>query len=177
VDEADRELEDRVSRRRMIKRLGAATAVAWTAPVLSTLGATPAFAQAQPCPECGPPVEDPDPTGNCPSTGAFPCGSDGPNLRNPCTCLRTIEGGCFCHSCIDCGAIPGGFDAQCGSSAECPAGWGCVLSNCGCDPAVTPDPSFQCHPPCGGGTGVVPNPDPCAAQGAGAAGSGRTSIG
>jgi hypothetical protein len=44
MDEMDREIQDRVSRRRMIKRLGAATAVAWTAPLLSSRG-TPAFAQ------------------------------------------------------------------------------------------------------------------------------------
>jgi hypothetical protein len=56
VDEHDRGPHDRVSRRRMIKRLGAATGVAWTAPVLSTVG-IPAFAQGSPfipCPDCVP---------------------------------------------------------------------------------------------------------------------------
>lgn len=33
MDEHAQETQDRISRRRMIKRLGAATAVAWTAPV------------------------------------------------------------------------------------------------------------------------------------------------
>jgi hypothetical protein len=41
------EEKDAVSRRRMLKRIGAGAAVAWTAPVLTSLRA-PAFAQASP---------------------------------------------------------------------------------------------------------------------------------
>lgn len=169
MDEMDREIQDRISRRRMIKRLGAATAVAWTAPVLSTLG-TPAFAQGSP-----------QPCGNCQgcaplgSTGDFACanqpdcGSD--PSGNPCSCLRTprtancADGQCECHSCIFCdnpAVVP------CADNTGCPAGWMCAISCCS-DPASTTD--FRCLPRCGAGV----NPDPCVGARAGT--GARTSMG
>jgi hypothetical protein len=161
MDEQDREIQDRISRRRMIKRLGAATAVAWTAPVLSSLG-TPAFAQAVSCRDCvalGQPGDT-----HCaqqPDCGAEPSG-------NPCSCLRTRGDTCGCHSCVfcdnpmvtPCGTQPG--------AGPCPPGWLCALSCCS-DPVATDD--FVCLPSCGAGD----NPDPCVGQRA--AGSGRTSMG
>jgi hypothetical protein len=160
MDDVDREIQDRISRRRMIKRLGAATAVAWTAPVLSTLG-TPAFAQGTPCPECAPVGS----TGaqacaNQPDCGAEPSG-------NPCSCLRQRDGTCACHSCVFCDnpAI-----VACASTADCPAGWLCAISCCS-DPNSTTD--FVCQPRCGAGD----NPDPCVGQAGVAARSGRTSMG
>jgi hypothetical protein len=165
MDEQEREIRDRISRRRMIKRLGAATAVAWTAPVLSTLGATPAFAQPQPCPQCVPLGQPRDV--HCtqqPRCGAEPTG-------NPCACVRTTENTCFCHSCIRaCTTNP--LVTVCTSSSQCPAGWGCALSCCS-----QADNEFRCLPPCGGGSGFVPNNDPCVFQGAQGAGSGQTSMG
>lgn len=160
MDEMDREIQSRISRRRMIKRLGAATAVAWTAPVLSTVGATPAFAQPTPCPDCVP-------LGQPRDVHCFqqpPCGDE--PTGNPCSCVRTVEDTCFCHSCIrtPCGAI-------CTSSSQCPAGWQCALSCCS-----QADNEFRCLPPCGGGTGVEPH-DPCVGLGAQGAGSGQTSMG
>lgn len=164
MDEMDREIQDRISRRRMIKRLGAATAVAWTAPVLSTLG-SPAFAQQTPpitCPDCVPLGQPGDVhCANQPDCGAEPSG-------NPCSCLRQRDNTCGCHSCVfcdnpaitPCGAQPG--------AGPCPPGWLCALSCCS-DPAATDD--FVCVPACGGGD----NPDPCVGQRA--AGSGRTSMG
>src|SRR5918999_555320 len=96
MDELDREVQDRISRRRMIKRLGAATAVAWTAPVLSTLGGSPAFAQQGYCPTCAPVGSTGDQAcANQPDCGSEPSG-------NPCSCLRTVEGTCACHSCVFC---------------------------------------------------------------------------
>jgi hypothetical protein len=158
-----REIKDRISRRRMIKRLGAATAAAWTAPVLSTLG-TPAFGQPGTrcyggCVGLGQPGDV-----HCaqqPDCGAEPTG-------NPCSCLRTRDNICDCHSCVfcdnpaitPCGAQPG--------AGPCPPGWLCALSCCS-DPAAVDD--FVCVPPCAGGD----NPDPCV--GLRAAGSGRTSMG
>jgi hypothetical protein len=164
MDEQDREIQDRISRRRMIKRLGAATAVAWTAPVLSSLG-TPAFAQAASCANCVP-FGQPGDT-HCaqqPDCGAEPTG-------NPCSCLRVSQaqgGGCACHSCVfcdnpavtPCGSQPG--------AGPCPPGWLCALSCCS-DPVATDD--FVCLPACGRGD----NPDPCV--GRRAVGSGRTSMG
>jgi hypothetical protein len=163
MDELDREVQDRISRRRMIKRLGAATAVAWTAPVLSTLGGSPAFAQTQPCPDCAPAGSTGDQAcGNQPDCGAEPAG-------NPCSCLRNSAGQCECHSCVfcdnpavtPCGTQPG--------AGPCPPGWICAVSCCS-DPASSTD--FVCHPRCGGGD----NPDPCVGVGARTTG-GRTSMG
>jgi hypothetical protein len=166
MDELDREIQDRISRRRMIKRLGAATAVAWTAPVLSTLGgATPAFAQyngsCQGCVALGQPGSTH--CANQPDCGAEPSG-------NPCSCLRTSTNTCACHSCVfcdnpaitPCGSQPG--------AGPCPPGWLCALSCCS-DPAATDD--FVCLPACGGGD----NPDPCVGITGARVRSGRTSMG
>lgn len=168
MDEHDRGLHDRISRRRMIKRLGAATGVAWTAPVLSTVG-IPAFAQGSPfipCPDCVPLGA----TGQEHCVGQPECGAGDPP-GNPCLCLRTRPGTgspCQCHSCVfcdnpavtPCGTQPG--------AGPCPPGWICAMSCCS-DPSSTDD--FMCHPACGGD-----NPDPCVG-GLRAAGSGRTSMG
>jgi hypothetical protein len=132
MDEQDREIQDRISRRRMIKRLGAATAVAWTAPILSTLG-SPALAQLAPC--YGRTCTEP-----CPTFGPE-CGADGPPGNPACICLPAKgpqgEDTCFCHGCV-CGCT----GAVCTTSAQCPAGWGCIRSCC-------PGTEFQCAPPCG----------------------------
>jgi hypothetical protein len=161
MDELDPQIRDRISRRRMIKRLGAATAVAWTAPVLSTLGKVPALSAQQRCMGCAP-----LPPGNAHCAASQLCGSSG---SNPCDCRTEPQGTCFCHSCLFCDTLPGGGQV-CASSAECPAGWGCVLTDCGCDEANNIF-EFLCHPGC-----TAPNnPGPCAGVGA-AARSGRTSI-
>ena len=165
MDEMDREIQGRISRRRMIKRLGAATAVAWTAPVLNTVGATPAFAQPTPCPGCVPRSEPRNVhCANQPICGEEPNG-------NPCSCVRTFEDTCFCHSCVF-GCTTNPLVTVCTSSSQCPAGWQCALSCCS-----QADNEFRCVPPCGGGSGFVPNNDPCVVQGAGVALSGPTSMG
>ena len=164
----DREIEHRVSRRRMIKRLGAATAVAWTAPVLSSLG-RPAFGQPgnyDGCLDCVPMGQP----GDVHCAQQPDCGAEASG--NPCSCLRSRsaipEGECQCHSCVFCdnpAITPCGTQAGAG---PCPSGWICSLSCCS-DPAATDD--FVCVPACNGGD----NPDPCV--GLRAAGSGRTSMG
>jgi hypothetical protein len=160
MDEMDREVQDRISRRRMIKRLGAATAVAWTAPVLSSLG-TPAFAQGSPaCTNC-PPLSASEET-HCAITPI--CGEEADG--NLCDCRRTPEDTCICASCIFCddpGVTP------CTSSAQCPAGWACAASDCSCN-TQTPELEFTCLPLCNAG-----NPSPGCTPAAAAARVGRTS--
>jgi hypothetical protein len=161
MDELEREIDSRISRRRMIKRLGAATAVAWTTPVLSTLGGAAPLAAQQVCPNCAPVGSTGDQAcANQPDCGAEPSG-------NPCSCLRQRDGTCGCHSCVFCDnpAI-----TSCAAGEACPPGWLCAISCCS-DPASNTD--FVCQPRCGGGD----NPDPCVGIGARAAGSGRTSMG
>ena len=108
--------QERISRRRMLKRIGAGTAIAWSAPVLSSLR-TPAFAQY-----AGPTV--------CPETSACPniivCeGTD-------CLCTQTVEGDQnLCQENFLCGDRP-----ACTSSAECQAqGYDfCRAAGTGCCP-------------------------------------------
>jgi hypothetical protein len=77
-----------ISRRRLLKRLGAGTAVAWSAPILLSIR-TPAYAQASPT--CGPVnCLDPDlcgPDSACPR----PPGCEG----GICSVLRE-DNGCLC---------------------------------------------------------------------------------
>jgi hypothetical protein len=96
-----------ISRRTVIKRAGVIGAVAWSAPVLSSLG-TPAFAGTNEncewqCPDATPP---------------FACGDD---------CLRTLtnELECFCWQNFECTG-----ERECFGSAFCPPGYRCVRTCC-----------------------------------------------
>jgi hypothetical protein len=109
-------MEKGVSRRSMLKRLGAGAAVAWSAPVLTTLG-TPAFAQT---PLCDSPCTDCQFGASCGGCGAC-VGVPSPD----CFCADT--GICLgdepiCQSDADCDAWcgePGGRCAPCEFTAEC----------------------------------------------------------
>jgi hypothetical protein len=109
-----------ISRRRMIKRIGAGTAVVWSAPALTTLGSR-ALAQGYPdlCTGC-----DPD------CNVRPPCSAD-------CVCLPTTDGQCFC--------TPGDFNCagleSCGAGGACPSGFECIQSSC-CGGAT------KCFPEC-----------------------------
>jgi len=113
------ELENRISRRRMLKRVGAGAAIAWSAPILSSLR-TPAFANyVDRCPET---------CQACPPEG---CGSD---ERGDCFCFPTCnnppgqpcgEGPCVCVSPRFCNAV-----GLCNTDAECPDGEVCIASCC-----------------------------------------------
>lgn len=108
--------ENRISRRRMLKRIGAGAAIAWTAPVLSSLR-TPAFAQETPrCPtDCR---DNP-----CGVNPALVCGQA---ATGPCLCGHTVTGQCLCFQpiCLD---PPVLCDA---ANSDCPVGFGCVNSAC-----------------------------------------------
>lgn len=121
-----KELENRISRRRMLKRVGAGAAIAWSAPILSSLR-TPAFANYNDrCPET---------CDNCPPQG---CGED---ERGACFCFPPIEGGnCVCVSPRFCNAV-----TLCNTTAECPGDEVCVASCC------PPTTAFAgtCGLPCG----------------------------
>jgi hypothetical protein len=93
--------EEGISRRRMLKRIGTGAAVAWTAPVITSL-TTPAFAQYG-C-DC---ISDP-----CNN----PCGAEG------CLCAQTTEQDCDCFIPV-CGE-------PCSSSSDCGAGRRCVVVCC-----------------------------------------------
>ena len=122
-----------ISRRKMLKRIGAGAAIAWTAPVLTSIK-TPAFAAS-----CGPP--SPCPPENCgcsPCAGAIPC-----NGSSSCNCWLKGDGSyCVCAAfvqfCGDCGSCPSGCDN------ECAGGCACVQTCCGFTCAPTPCPPPSC---------------------------------
>jgi hypothetical protein len=108
------ELQNPISRRRMLKRVGAGAAIAWSAPILSSLR-TPAFAQAYPA-RC---VEPCDAT-----CGTFPrCGESGP--IDQCFCSRASDGSCFCWEDASCTDIPRPDQA-----GRCPEGTTAVPETC-----------------------------------------------
>lgn len=94
-----------LSRRRMLKTVGAGAAVAWTAPALISVGGAVAGAS----PVCN--------GGTCGDQEA--CG-------DICTCLLTAEGGGHCHQPSSCGVLQ-----ACTQTSDCPAGWACANSCCG----------------------------------------------
>jgi hypothetical protein len=102
---------ERISRRRALKRVAAGAAVAWSAPVLTSLSA-PAFAQYGPCPvppPCGP---------ACASSGFRDC-----QVAPPCICVETVEGECACVQ-FNIGTV------ACSATTDCGAGAVCVNETC-----------------------------------------------
>lgn len=125
------EHSDSISRRKMLKRMGAGAAIAWSVPIVSSLN-TPAFAQTSGG-QCG--------GGNCLEgcTGGLLCGSIG------CFCMQR-------HSDKACVCVGGGVCADCSSDTDCESRTGpgstCVdvdQSQC----CVGTPFSTACQPPCG----------------------------
>jgi hypothetical protein len=112
----DETLSDGISRRKVLKRIGSGVAIAWTAPILTSIR-TPAFAQPYGC--------------DCPP---FSCGGNPAFCDNGCFCAPHHGGGpCVCFSGGVCN--PQGQGPICETDADCPAGLVCgdADPNCGCD--------------------------------------------
>jgi hypothetical protein len=124
-----KEPHESVSRRTMLKRIGAAGAIAWATPVISSLN-TPASATS--FVTCGHTCV------HCDSNSDL-CGQAGPLGR--CFCTPRADGGdCFCGEEISCASTH-----ACGATAGCDdlgPGWICA-DVCGCGGG-----SF-CIPTCG----------------------------
>jgi hypothetical protein len=128
-----------LSRRDVLKRMAAGTAIAWTAPVLMSFN-TPAFAVS---PVCAEPCD-----ARCGDFGDHMCGNSGPF---GCYCSRDVDGNCFCWEDHFCDDLP---DCSVGTPNNgCPDGWRCV-STC-CD--QTGGYSLKCFPPCGTNYSVQPD--------------------
>jgi len=115
-----------VSRRTMLKRIGAAGAIAWVTPVISSL-TTPAHA-ATSFVTCGHTCD------HCDSNADL-CGESGP--LNRCFCTPRADGGdCFCGTEVFCTQTH-----DCETDSDCDQGWFCA-NVCGCSGQV-------CIPQCG----------------------------
>lgn len=112
----DERAEHGVSRRTMLKRIGAAGAIAWVTPVVTSLN-TPAFAQTQSReehPECV--------RATC--SNFVPCSSS----NTDCVCVSTDQGG-FCvpgsTTCASLQPCPSGLSSECSGGAVCASGTCC----------------------------------------------------
>jgi hypothetical protein len=124
--------EKGVSRRTALKRIGAAGAIAWVTPVVSSL-TTPAHAGTLVISECT----------ECSGDFCFGqtiCGHNGPLAV--CGCAQQVDReGCFCYAddlCVN--------RTVCDSDADCPGNEVCVHTCCDTNPFVN---HTVCFPPCG----------------------------
>jgi hypothetical protein len=128
----DEKADAGISRRSALKRIGAAGALAWTTPIISSLR-TPAFAQS--------PGPDPECAGEeCLSLVI--CSSN-----TNCFCFSSAEGGGFCLNSVECAGLtrcPGGTD-------DCPEGQVCLVDTCCIEPVcVALSEGDTCREPPGG---------------------------
>jgi hypothetical protein len=126
------EEERKVSRRDVLKRIGAGALVAWTAPIVTSIGAR-AFASRPARKACEDKTCGPDPCFDQ-SVCASP--------QSGCTCLATTDGPCYCHQGSSCDAL-----TPCTNRHECPPGWACAASCC---------EGTLCVPPCGTFVAALP---------------------
>ncbi len=132
MDDDTRSQEGSVSRRTVLKRIGAAGAVAWVTPVISSL-TTPAHA-AGVVSAPGAPCDTP---GNC-DNGFSQCGTCGDFESSSCYTNPAGAGFCaedaFCAGLQTCapGSCPPGYECAVGTACNCDlAGPGVCLKLCG----------------------------------------------
>jgi hypothetical protein len=127
---------EEISRRRMLKRIGAGAAVAWSAPILTSIR-TPAFAQYGACS----PGSSCFACQGCPTPESPHCGGN-PDCFTAewCGCVTTAEGENACLANVF-GSGP------CSSSDTCLENEVCVaICAAGCDAAA-----MECIPTCASG--------------------------
>jgi hypothetical protein len=121
----------KMTRRRLIKRLGVGTAVAWLTPVVTSLGSK---AVAGGCPACD---------GNECSC-QWSCGGSLCQCGQGCGplgaayCSSDVDGKCFCWEDSFCSEV-----TDCATNADCPSGYACIPGTC-CG-------TNKCLPACGMG--------------------------
>ena len=122
-----------ISRRRLLKRLGAGTAIVWSAPVLSSMR-TPAFAQSPSCAPgfCGPGLTFCGPNVACPLPPGCNVGICSVMNDNSCLCWDFAV--CTCPTPI------------CVTDADCGAGMKCGPTESTCDICCG---LHACYHPCG----------------------------
>jgi hypothetical protein len=131
------ETSDGISRRRMLKRIGGGMAIAWTAPVLTSMR-TPAFAQSPGCEVFSCAQQQ-----RCGATPGCPANPPGCSI-----------GGCFQLKDRSCACTDNAFCGACSSDADC-AGFGPGFRCAPINPDCLCPGDTACVLPCGSG---VPAP-------------------
>jgi len=120
----------KITRRRLIKRLGVGTAVAWLTPVVTSLGSRAEAGCCQ-CVEGGCSCD-----WTCGGT-LYQCGV-GCGPFSAAYCSRDVDQNCFCWEDSYCAQ-----SSDCTVNADCPPGYACIPNTC----CGTP----KCLPGCGSG--------------------------
>jgi len=102
------EVTSRVSRRRLLKRMGVGAAVAWLTPIATSLGSA---AEAG-CVGCEAPCD-------------WTCGGTLRSCGSDCYCSPDVDGNCFCWANAFCSEV-----TDCVSNADCPPGYSCIPGTC-----------------------------------------------
>jgi len=133
MDSVETEVDNErgISRRTLLKRIGAGAAIAWSAPIISSFGAK---AMAGLPGRCGP------------CSGFTICAVNRfGDVDGTCVCSADTEGRCGCWANVFCADI-----CACSSSADCPSGWRCFAgTGCGAGGFCIP----ACGQSAGGGCG------------------------
>jgi hypothetical protein len=107
------ETEQGISRRTLLKRVGAGAAIAWAAPIVTSFGSKAFAGLPGRC--------------NAPCDVITICAVNRPGeVDSICACSADTEGRCACWANVFCNNI-----TSCASTADCPAGWRCI-PNTGC---------------------------------------------
>ena len=124
----------RVSRRRLITRLGIGAAVAWVTPLVTSFSSG---AEAGGC-GCEPCVEGSESCDwVCGSHSCHKCGQ-GCGPLGDAYCSRDVDENCFCWEDSFCSEV-----SDCTLNSDCPPGYACIPSTCCLIP--------KCLPACGVG--------------------------
>jgi len=117
--------EKRISRRELIRNVGIAGAVAWAAPVLTSL---PASASVDKCKKKkSKKLCKGAPLGNC-TNGFTACGTCSSDVGDGSFCFEAVNGVNYCGEDSFCSEI-----ATCSSNADCPGGTCATKNGCtGC---------------------------------------------
>lgn len=111
--------DERVSRRRLLKRAGVGAAVLGAGSMITASTAAAQHEGDAACIDAG---------------GCGVCGGQ-QDCGDTCSCIMRVDGCCFCHEWSFCSDLP-----SCSDDHDCPPGWACSYSCCG---------GGYCHPPCG----------------------------
>jgi hypothetical protein len=122
--------ESGITRRKVLKRIGAGAAIAWSAPLLTSIR-TPAFAQGYGDSPC-----DPGHPCDVPCDPAIPCKGGNP----ACECWVRVDGlGCWCGDLDPCTN-----HTSCNTNGDCLPNERCIENCCG----------KLCYKPCGAAAGA-----------------------